>query len=52
MDTLIGNQLTEAHKFQFLWFVHFLNGHQKLKTLLKVWIKKTFSALKTVFSCI
>ena len=29
MNTLIGNPLTEAHKFQFLWFVHFLNGHQK-----------------------
>ena len=52
VNTPIGNQLTEAHKFQFLWFVHFLNGHQKLKTLLEVWIKKTFSALKTVFSCI
>ena len=45
VDTLIGNQLTEAHKFQFLWFVHFFKQPSKVENPPKGLDHKTFSAL-------
>ena len=42
MDTLIGNQLTEAHESQFLWFVHFFKQPSKIENPTKGLDHKTF----------